>query len=102
MYAEALLGVDTGVPTPMIPQQNADDPTVVYLVYPKEPGAFAEPEVRRGMTTGNQVSVLARVQAGGGREGSWTQFLLKNSEHPFPSVSRRLSFERVSDRIGAE
>ena len=67
MYAEALLGDEAGVPTPMIPRsavQNVGDRTVVYLVNPKEPGTFVEREVRLGMATGNQVSVLAGVQTG--------------------------------------
>jgi len=67
MYAEALLGDEAGVPTPMIPRsavQNVGDRTVVYVVNPKEPGTFVEREVRLGMATGNQVSVLAGVQTG--------------------------------------
>jgi RND family efflux transporter MFP subunit len=67
MYAEALLGDEAGTPTPMIPRsavQNVGDRTVVYLVNPKEPGTFVEREVRLGMATGNQVSVLTGVQTG--------------------------------------
>ena len=67
MYAEALLGDERGVSTPMIPRsavQNVDDRTVVYLVNPKEPGRFVEREVRLGMATGNQVAVLTGVQTG--------------------------------------
>jgi RND family efflux transporter MFP subunit len=67
MYAEALLGDEGGVSTPVIPRsavQNVGDRTVVYLVDPKQPGTFVEREVRLGMATGNQVSVLAGVQAG--------------------------------------
>ena len=51
----------------MIPRsavQNVGDRTVVYLVNRKEPGTFVEREVRLGMATGNQVSVLAGVQTG--------------------------------------
>ncbi len=67
MFAEAAFGNDTGVPTPMIPRsavQNVGDRTVVYLVNPKAPGTFVEREVRLGMPTGNQVSVLTGVQPG--------------------------------------
>lgn len=67
MYAEALLGDERGATTPMVPRsavQNVGDRTVVYLVNPKEPGTFVEREVRLGMTTGNQVSVLAGVRTG--------------------------------------
>ena len=62
MYAEALLGDEGGVPTPMIPRsavQNVGDRTVVYLVNPKAPGTFVEREVRLGTATGNQVSVMS-------------------------------------------
>ena len=67
MYAEALLGDEGGVSTPMIPRsavQNVGDRTVVYLVNPKAPGTFVEREVRLGMATGNQVSVLTGLQTG--------------------------------------
>jgi hypothetical protein len=67
MYAEALLGEEGGVPTPMIPRsavQNVGDRSLVYLVNPKAPGSFVEREVRLGTATGNQVSVLAGVEPG--------------------------------------
>jgi cobalt-zinc-cadmium efflux system membrane fusion protein len=67
MYAEALLGDEGGVSTAMIPRsaiQNVGDRTVVYLVNPKAPETFVEREVRLGMATGNQVSVLTGLQAG--------------------------------------
>jgi len=67
MYAEALLGDEGGVSTPMIPRsavQNVGDRTVVYLVNPKQPGTFVERDVRLGVATGNHVSVLAGVQTG--------------------------------------
>jgi RND family efflux transporter MFP subunit len=67
MYAEALLGDNAGVSTPMIPRgavQNVGDRTVVYLVNPKEPGTFVEREVRLGTATGDRISVLMGVQIG--------------------------------------
>jgi plastocyanin len=67
MFAEALLGDEGGVSTPMVPRsavQNVGDRTVVYLVNPKQPGTFIEREVRIGITIGNQVSVLAGLQTG--------------------------------------
>jgi hypothetical protein len=67
MYAEALLGDEGGVSTPMIPRsavQNVGDRTVVYLVNPKAPETFVEREVRLGMATPNQVSILAGLQTG--------------------------------------
>jgi Cu(I)/Ag(I) efflux system membrane fusion protein len=51
----------------MIPRsavQNVGGRTVVYLVNPNAPGTFVEREVRLGMATGNQVSVLAGVRTG--------------------------------------
>ncbi|MEO7789457.1 MAG: efflux RND transporter periplasmic adaptor subunit [Vicinamibacterales bacterium] len=67
MFAEALLGDEGGVATPMIPRgavQNVGDRTVVYLVNPKQPGSFVEREVRLGPATGDHVSVLAGVHIG--------------------------------------
>jgi RND family efflux transporter MFP subunit len=67
MYAEALLGDNAGMSTPMIPRgavQNVGDRTVVYLVKPKEPGTFVEREVRLGTATGDRISVLMGVQIG--------------------------------------
>jgi RND family efflux transporter MFP subunit len=67
MYAEALLGDDGALSTPMIPRgalQNVGDRTVVYLVNQKEPGQFIEREVRVGMATGKHVPVLSGVQIG--------------------------------------
>jgi len=67
MYAEALIGNEGGVPTPMIARsagQNVGGRTVVYLVDPKQPGRFVEREVLLGTASGDQVSVLAGVQVG--------------------------------------
>ncbi len=67
MYAEALLGGETGGSTPMIPRravQNVGDRTVVYLVNPKEPGRFVEREVHLGPVVGEEIAVLAGVRRG--------------------------------------
>ena len=77
MYAEALLGDEGGVSTPMIPRsavQNVGDRTVVYLVNPKAPGTFVEREVRLGMATGNQ-RLGPGGRPNGRRGGRGRQFL---------------------------
>jgi len=67
MYAEALIGGDAGLSSPMVPRtavQNVADRTVVYLVNPKEAGTFIEREVQLGATVGDQVTVRSGIQQG--------------------------------------
>lgn len=67
MYAEALFRNGSGALMPMVPRasvQNVGDRTVVYLVDPGRPGTFIEREVRVGAAVGDQMPVIAGVQAG--------------------------------------
>jgi RND family efflux transporter MFP subunit len=67
MYADVVVSGAPGASAPRVPRsavQNVGDRTVVYLANPKEPGKFAEREVRLGQTSGEQVEVVSGVQPG--------------------------------------
>jgi hypothetical protein len=67
MYADVVVSGGVGASGPVIPRsavQNVGAGTVVYLASLNEPGAFVEREVRLGQSSGDQVEVIAGLQAG--------------------------------------
>ena len=67
MYADVVVARAAQASTLTIPRsavQNVGDRTVVYVADPKQPGQFAEREVRLGDTTGERVEVTSGVQPG--------------------------------------
>jgi multidrug efflux pump subunit AcrA (membrane-fusion protein) len=67
MYADVVVAGSPRSSLPVIPRgavQNVGGRTVIYLANPKEPGQFAEREVRLGETSGEQVEVTSGIQPG--------------------------------------
>jgi cobalt-zinc-cadmium efflux system membrane fusion protein len=83
MYADVQVSGVESTTVPVIPRsavQTVGDRQVVYLVDPKQPGRFAEREVRLGPVTGEEVEVLSGVQAGDSVVAKGTFFLRAERE----------------------
>lgn len=65
MYVDvAVAAPTTGLTIPAAAVQNVGDRTVVYVADPQRPDTFVEREVRLGETRGDDVEVIAGIQAG--------------------------------------